>query len=162
MIKLYLFERNVFTAIFFTPLSQQVIRNHISETEKKHKNEIFHESLYTSGWGNWTFRGKKFGIQGTSTLYPTSPTNATRISGTGVYCNDLRFWTDRCKKQCQFLKEQSDQGPHCLPFHLHLLDELLTTMFKFLGVLLFSDFNNVLSKDFILVEDTMTKSNCMD
>ena len=47
MIKLYLFERNVFIAIFFTPLSQQAIRNHISEKEKKHKNEIFHESLYT-------------------------------------------------------------------------------------------------------------------
>ena len=85
MIKLYLFEKNVFTAIFFTPYSQQVIRNHISETEIKCKNEIFREILYTSEWGNWTIRGKKFGIQGTTTLYPTPPTNVTRISETGVY-----------------------------------------------------------------------------
>ena len=41
MIKLYLFEKNVFTAIFFTRLSQQVIRNHISEMEKSTKMRFF-------------------------------------------------------------------------------------------------------------------------
>ena len=64
MIKLYLFERNVFTAIFFTPFSQQVISNHISETEIKRKNNFFRGILYTSGWGNWTLRGKKMGSKG--------------------------------------------------------------------------------------------------
>ena len=41
MIKLYLFERNVFTAIFFTLLSQQVIRNYISEMEKNTNMRFF-------------------------------------------------------------------------------------------------------------------------
>ena len=31
-------------------------------TEIKRKNENFCEILYTSGWGNWTFREKKIGI----------------------------------------------------------------------------------------------------
>ena len=34
------------------------------------------------------------------------------------------------------LSEQSDQGPHCFPFHLHLLDALLyckTKLFLFYG-----------------------------
>ena len=42
MIKLYLFERNVFIAFLFTPFSQQVIRNRIPETEIN-KDEILYK-----------------------------------------------------------------------------------------------------------------------
>ena len=42
----------------------------------------------------------------------------------------LSFWTDRSEQKVQtqirlLLEEQSDQGLHCLPFHLHHLDSLL-------------------------------------
>ena len=42
----------------------------------------------------------------------------------------LSFRTDRPRQTVQtqirlLLEEQSDQGLHCLPFHLHLLDSLL-------------------------------------
>ena len=42
----------------------------------------------------------------------------------------LSFWTDRSGQTVQtqirlLLEEQSDQGLHCLPFSLHLLDALL-------------------------------------
>ena len=42
----------------------------------------------------------------------------------------LNIGTNRCEKTVQtqirlLLKEQSDQGLHCLPFHRHLLDVLL-------------------------------------
>ena len=48
----------------------------------------------------------------------------------------LSFWTDRSGQtvQTQIREEQSDQGLHCLPFCLHLLDALLygkATLFKF-------------------------------
>ena len=58
----------------------------------------------------------------------------------------LSFRTDRSKQTVQtqirlilyqirlLLDEQSDQGLHCLPFRLHLLDKLLygkSTQFKF-------------------------------
>ena len=42
----------------------------------------------------------------------------------------LSFWTEMPGKSVQtqirlLLEEQSDQGLHCLPFHLHRLDSLL-------------------------------------
>ena len=52
----------------------------------------------------------------------------------------LSFWTDRSGQTVQTLirlllqEEQSDQGLHCLQFHLHRLDALLyskATLFKF-------------------------------
>ena len=51
----------------------------------------------------------------------------------------LNGMTDRSEQTVQtqirlLLKEQSDQGLHCLPFHLHLLDVLLhckTKLFHF-------------------------------
>ena len=51
----------------------------------------------------------------------------------------LSFWTDMPGQTLQtqvrlLLEEQSDQGLHCLPFHLHRLDSLLNgraTLFKF-------------------------------
>ena len=53
----------------------------------------------------------------------------------------LSFRTDRSGQTVQtqirlLLEEQSDQGLHCLPFHLHLLDALLydkATLSKFYG-----------------------------
>ena len=50
----------------------------------------------------------------------------------------LSFRTDRCEQTVQtlirlLLEEQSDQGLHCLPFHLHLLDTLLY-VFEFRGI----------------------------
>ena len=53
----------------------------------------------------------------------------------------LNFRTDRSWQTVQFqirllLEEQSDQGLHCLPFQLHLLEALLygkATLFKFKG-----------------------------
>ena len=84
MIKLYLFERNVFTASFFTPLSQQVIRNHISETEKSTKMRIFMK-VHTQVGGEIGHSEGKNGIQGTTALDPTLPTDATHFSRTGVY-----------------------------------------------------------------------------
>ena len=41
MVKLYLYERNISIVIFFTPFSQQVLRNHISETEIKCRIKFF-------------------------------------------------------------------------------------------------------------------------
>ena len=60
MIKLYLFERNVFSAIFFIPLSDQVIRNHIrvSETEKSTKMRFF-KKVYTQVGGETGHSGGK-------------------------------------------------------------------------------------------------------
>ena len=53
----------------------------------------------------------------------------------------LNFRTDRTGQTVQtqirlLLEEQSDQGLHCLLFHLHLFDEIplgLASMFEFLG-----------------------------
>ena len=44
------------------------------------------------------------------------------------------FWTDRSGQTVQtqirlLLEEQSDQGPHCLLFHLHLFDEISLASF---------------------------------
>ena len=43
----------------------------------------------------------------------------------------LSFWTDRSGQTVQslikLLQEQSDQGLHCLLFHLHLFDEIPLT-----------------------------------
>ena len=90
MIKLYLFERNVFTPNFFTPFSQQVIRNHISETEKTPAKMKIFVTFYTQVGGEIGHsEGYKFGILGTTAFYPTSPTNATRISETGVYVHSV-------------------------------------------------------------------------
>ena len=52
------------------------------------------------------------------------------------------FLTDRSGQTEQtqirlLLEEQSDQGLHCLPFHVHLLDTLLygiTFLFEFRGI----------------------------
>ena len=63
----------------------------------------------------------------------------------------LSFQTDTSEQTLQtqirlLLEEQSDQGLHCLSFHLHLLDTLLygiTFMFKFSGI--FSNFSGVQS-----------------
>ena len=51
----------------------------------------------------------------------------------------LSFRTDSCGQTVQtqirlLLEEQSDQGLHCLLFHLHLLDEIfygLATLIEF-------------------------------
>ena len=51
----------------------------------------------------------------------------------------LNFWTDRSGQTVQtqirlLLEEQSDQGLHCLLFHLHLLDKIhqgLASLFVF-------------------------------
>ena len=50
---------------------------------------------------------------------------------------DLSFRTDRSGQTVQtqirlLLEEQSDQGLHCLLFHLHLFDEILKGMVSFL------------------------------
>ena len=55
-----------------------------------------------------------------------------------LYRNDPKFsdryaWANSADPD-QLLEEQSDQGRHCLPFGLHLLDSLLygrATIFKF-------------------------------
>ena len=52
----------------------------------------------------------------------------------------LNFQTDRSGQTVQtqirlFLEEQSDQGLHCLLFHLHVFDEIssgLASLFEFL------------------------------
>ena len=41
----------------------------------------------------------------------------------------LNFWTDRSRQEVQtktrlLLEEQSDQGLHCLLFHLHVFDKV--------------------------------------
>ena len=59
------------------------------------------------------------------------------------YCKILCIGTDSFKQTVQtqirlLLKEQSDQGLHCLPFQLHLLNALLhcnIKLFHFLGQL---------------------------
>ena len=54
-----------------------------------------------------------------------------KISGKNTdHHNDPKYWTDTSGQTMQtqirlVLKEQSDQGLHCLPFCLHLLDALL-------------------------------------
>ena len=58
MIKLYLFERNVFTAIFFTPLSQQ------SETQKSTKMRFFMKVYIQMGGGTGNSEGKNLGSKG--------------------------------------------------------------------------------------------------
>ena len=55
------------------------------------------------------------------------------------YRNDLSFRTDRSGQTVQIqirllLEEQSDQGLHCLLFHLHHLDKVpygLASLFEF-------------------------------
>ena len=44
----------------------------------------------------------------------------------------LSFGTDMLDQQCS-PRSQSDQSVHCLPFHLHLLDNYtkVKTLFKF-------------------------------
>ena len=49
----------------------------------------------------------------------------------------LSFWTDRSGETVQtqnrlLLEEQSDQGLHCLLFHLHLFDEIPKALASFL------------------------------
>ena len=91
MIKLYLFERNVFTAIFFTPLSQQVIRNHISETEKSTKVRFFIK-VYTQVGGEMGHsEGKKLGSKGP--LRYIQPCPLTRRTLAGQECIYIRFGT---------------------------------------------------------------------
>ena len=46
-----------------------------------------------------------------------------------LYRNDPKFLDDRSGQTVQIqirllLEDQSDQGLHCLPFHLHLFDEI--------------------------------------
>ena len=46
----------------------------------------------------------------------------------------LKAWAKSDDPDQTALEEQSDQGLHCLPFHLYLLDSLLygrATLFKF-------------------------------
>ena len=45
------------------------------------------------------------------------------------YCNDPKFldkqvWANSADPDQTALEEQSDQGLHCLLFHLHLFDEI--------------------------------------
>ena len=84
MIRLYLFERNVFKAIFFTPLSQQVIRNHISETEKSAEMRFFMKVYTQVGGEIRRSEGKNLGPKGPPHYIQPHPLTL-RISRTGVY-----------------------------------------------------------------------------
>ena len=81
MIKLYLFERNVFTAIFFTPLSQQVIRNHISETEKSTKKRFFMKVYTQVGGEIGHSEGKNLGSKGPARYIQPRPLMRRTLAG---------------------------------------------------------------------------------
>ena len=81
MIKLYLFERNVFTAIFFTPLSQQVIRNHISEKEKSTKMRFFMEVNTQVGGEIGHSKGKNLGSKGPPCYIQPRPLTWRALAG---------------------------------------------------------------------------------
>ena len=61
---------------------------------------------------------------------PEPPVPSESTIKANNYCNDLKLldrWVraKTVKTQITLLKEQSDQGLHCLPCHQHLLDSLL-------------------------------------
>ena len=98
MIKLYLFERNVFTAIFFTPLSQQVIRSHISEMEKSTKMGFFVKVYTQMGGEIGHSEGKNLGAKGP--LRYIHPRPLTRCALAGLECiltnhssESIHIWT---------------------------------------------------------------------
>ena len=81
MTNLYLFERNVFTAIFFTPLSQQVIRNHISEMEKSTKMRFFMKVYTQVGGEIWQSEGKNLGSKGPPRYIQPRPLTRRALAG---------------------------------------------------------------------------------
>ena len=98
MIKLYLFERNVSTAIFFTPLSQQVIRNHISETEKSTKMRFFMKVYTQVGGeigGGGGGGGGDLGSKGPRVISIIQPRPLMRRALAGLECNMQTYQNQR-------------------------------------------------------------------